>query len=49
MIGASILMARANGLSVKTFMNKLVDMSVNNQITYGLGAGACALGSEQNQ
>jgi len=44
MIGASILMARANGLSAKTFMNKLVDMSINNQVTYGLGAGACALG-----
>ncbi len=46
MIGASILMARANGLSAKTFMGKLIDMSVNNQITYGLGAGACALGSK---
>jgi 4-hydroxybutyryl-CoA dehydratase/vinylacetyl-CoA-Delta-isomerase len=44
MIGASILMARANGLSTKTFMNKLVDMSINNQITYGLGVGACAMG-----
>jgi 4-hydroxybutyryl-CoA dehydratase/vinylacetyl-CoA-Delta-isomerase len=44
MIGASILMARANGLSAKTFMNKLVDMSINNQVTYGLGAGACAIG-----
>ena len=44
MIGASILMARANGLATKTFMNKLVDMSINNQITYGLGAGACAMG-----
>jgi 4-hydroxybutyryl-CoA dehydratase/vinylacetyl-CoA-Delta-isomerase len=44
MIGASILMARANGLSAKTFMSKLVDMSINNQVTYGLGAGACALG-----
>jgi len=44
MIGASLLMARANGLSGKTFMNKLIDMSVDNQITYGLGAGACALG-----
>jgi 4-hydroxybutyryl-CoA dehydratase/vinylacetyl-CoA-Delta-isomerase len=44
MIGASILMARANGLSTKTFMNKLVDMSINNQITYGLGVGACAVG-----
>ncbi len=44
MLGASILMARANGLSTKTFMNKLVDMSVNNQVTYGLGVGACAIG-----
>ena len=44
MIGASILMARANGLSTRTFMNKLVDMSINNQITYGLGVGACAMG-----
>jgi 4-hydroxybutyryl-CoA dehydratase/vinylacetyl-CoA-Delta-isomerase len=44
MIGASILMARANGLATKTFMNKLVDMSINNQITYGLGVGACAIG-----
>ncbi len=44
MVGASVLMARANGLSVKPFVGKLVDMSVNNQITYGLGAGACALG-----
>ena len=44
MIGASVLMARVNGLSMKTFTNKLVDMSMNNQITYGLGVGACALG-----
>lgn len=46
MIGASILMARANGLKAKTFMNKLVDMSINNTITFGLGAGACALGTQ---
>ncbi len=44
MIGASVLMARANGLSTKTFMQKFVDMSMNNQITYGLGVGACAVG-----
>ena len=44
MIGTSLLMARANGLSAKTFTGKLVDMSVNNQITYGLGVGACAIG-----
>lgn len=46
MIGASILMARANGLKAKTFMNKLVDMSINNQVTFGLGAGAIALGKK---
>jgi len=43
MIGVSILMARANGLTTRTFMNKLVDMSINNQVTYGLGVGACAM------
>jgi 4-hydroxybutyryl-CoA dehydratase/vinylacetyl-CoA-Delta-isomerase len=48
MIGAAILMARANGLSAKTFMKKLVDMSVNNQVTFGLGAGACAIGSKHD-
>jgi 4-hydroxybutyryl-CoA dehydratase/vinylacetyl-CoA-Delta-isomerase len=46
MVGASVLMARANGLSSKTFSGKLVDMSINNQITYGLGVGACALGTQ---
>lgn len=44
MVGASMLMARANGLSAKTFMDKLVNMSMNNQVTFGLGVGACALG-----
>jgi 4-hydroxybutyryl-CoA dehydratase/vinylacetyl-CoA-Delta-isomerase len=44
MIGASILMARANGLSTRTFLKKLIDMSINNQTTYGLGVGACAMG-----
>ncbi|MEA2110407.1 MAG: 4-hydroxyphenylacetate 3-hydroxylase N-terminal domain-containing protein [Pseudomonadota bacterium] len=44
MIGASIVLARANGLASKTFMPKLIDMSINNQVTYGLGAGSCATG-----
>ena len=48
MIGASVLVARANGLSMKTFTNKLVDMSINNQITYGLGVGACAIGFQHS-
>jgi 4-hydroxybutyryl-CoA dehydratase/vinylacetyl-CoA-Delta-isomerase len=46
MVGASVLMARANGLSTKIFTNKLVEMSMNNQVTYGLGVGACALGTQ---
>ncbi|MFO8036353.1 MAG: 4-hydroxyphenylacetate 3-hydroxylase N-terminal domain-containing protein [Anaerolineales bacterium] len=44
MIGASVLMARANGLPMKTFMNDFIEMSMNNQITFGLGVGACTLG-----
>jgi 4-hydroxybutyryl-CoA dehydratase/vinylacetyl-CoA-Delta-isomerase len=44
MVGASTLMARANGLPAKTFMDKLVNMSINNQVTFGLGVGACTLG-----
>jgi len=44
MIGAAILVARANGLPAKTFQAKLVDMAVNNETTYGAGAGALALG-----
>jgi 4-hydroxybutyryl-CoA dehydratase/vinylacetyl-CoA-Delta-isomerase len=44
MIGASVLTARANGLSAKVFSNKLIEMATNNQVTYGLGAGACAMG-----
>ncbi len=32
-------MARANGLSAMTFTGKLTDMSINNQVTWGMGAG----------
>ncbi len=46
MIGASMLMARANGLSSKVFMGKLVDMSIKNQTTFGMGAGAITLGKK---
>jgi len=46
MVGASTLMARANGLSSRTFMDKLVNMSINNQVTFGLGVGACTLGTQ---
>jgi 4-hydroxybutyryl-CoA dehydratase/vinylacetyl-CoA-Delta-isomerase len=44
MIGAAALIARANGLSAGTFMNKLVEMAVNNETTFGMGIGAIAMG-----
>ncbi len=45
MIGAAMLMARANGLSAKTFASKLVEMSINNETTFTMGVGSIALGS----
>ncbi|GHV39464.1 4-hydroxybutyryl-CoA dehydratase [Synergistales bacterium] len=48
MIGAAVNMARANGLSYKTFMDKLIQMSANNETTYGIGAGAIALGKKDD-
>lgn len=44
MIGAALLMARANGLSQRTFQDKLVQMVQHNETTYGLGIGAIAMG-----
>jgi 4-hydroxybutyryl-CoA dehydratase/vinylacetyl-CoA-Delta-isomerase len=44
MIGASALMARANGLNEKAFADKLVQMSVNNETTYAVGIAASVLG-----
>ncbi len=44
MIGAAALIARSNGLSSKTFSDKIVKMAINNETTYGLGIGAMALG-----
>lgn len=43
-IGAAILMARANGLSSKVFRDKLVQMQINNETTFGVGIAAAALG-----
>jgi 4-hydroxybutyryl-CoA dehydratase/vinylacetyl-CoA-Delta-isomerase len=45
MIGAGILMARANGLSARTFSSKFVEMAVNNETTFTMGIGSIALGS----
>ncbi len=47
MIGAAINMARANGLGMRTFQDKLVQMAINNEITYGLGLGAILRGKKQ--
>lgn len=44
MCGAAINLARANGLTQKVFQEKLTQMMINNEITYGLGIGAMAKG-----
>ncbi len=45
-IGSAILTARANGLSSKVFKDKLVQMHVNNETTYGMGIAAAAMGKK---
>jgi 4-hydroxybutyryl-CoA dehydratase/vinylacetyl-CoA-Delta-isomerase len=44
MIGAAVLMARANGLSARVFREKLTQMEVHNETTFAMGIGAIALG-----
>lgn len=44
MIGAAMNMARANGLAAKSFQEKLNQMAINNEITYGVGLGAMMAG-----
>jgi Aromatic ring hydroxylase len=46
MVGAAALIARANGLSSKTFMDKLVQMAINNETTFGLGIGGYGHGKK---
>jgi 4-hydroxybutyryl-CoA dehydratase/vinylacetyl-CoA-Delta-isomerase len=43
-IGAAILAARANGLSSKVFRDKLTQMQINNETTFGVGIAAATLG-----
>jgi len=43
-IGSAILTARTNGLSAKVFNDKLVQMHINNETTYGMGIAAAAMG-----
>jgi 4-hydroxybutyryl-CoA dehydratase/vinylacetyl-CoA-Delta-isomerase len=45
-VGAAALMARANGLSEKVFKEKLTQMSINNETTFGMGIAAGVLGSK---
>lgn len=44
MIGATALIARANGLSEKVFRDKITQMIINNETTFGMGVAASALG-----
>lgn len=46
MVGASVLMARANGLSEKIFRDKITQMIINNETTFGMGVAAGALGTK---
>jgi 4-hydroxybutyryl-CoA dehydratase/vinylacetyl-CoA-Delta-isomerase len=46
MIGAAALMARANGLSEKVFRDKITEMIINNETTFGMGIAAGVLGKK---
>jgi 4-hydroxybutyryl-CoA dehydratase/vinylacetyl-CoA-Delta-isomerase len=45
-IGAAILTARANGLPAKVFNDKIVQMHINNETTFGLGIAAASQGKK---
>jgi 4-hydroxybutyryl-CoA dehydratase/vinylacetyl-CoA-Delta-isomerase len=45
-IGSAVLTARANGLPSKVFKEKLIEMQINNETTFGLGIAAAALGHQ---
>lgn len=44
MAGGALLVGRANGLADKVFRDKVVNMCVNNEITFGMGIAAAAMG-----
>jgi 4-hydroxybutyryl-CoA dehydratase/vinylacetyl-CoA-Delta-isomerase len=46
MVGAAILIARANGLDEKVFRDKLTQMIVNNETTFGVGLAASMMGTQ---
>jgi 4-hydroxybutyryl-CoA dehydratase/vinylacetyl-CoA-Delta-isomerase len=45
-IGAAVLVARANGLQSKIFNEKIIQMHINNETTFGMGIAAAALGKK---
>lgn len=45
-VGAAALIARSNGLSARTFRDKLIQMEINNETTFTMGVGAIALGRQ---
>ena len=45
MIGAAILIARANGLDEKVFRDKITQMIINNETTFGMGIAAAVMGT----
>ena len=45
-IGAAVLLARTNGLSSKVFNDKIIQMNINNETTFGMGIAAGAMGSK---
>ncbi len=46
MRGAAALMARANGLDEKVFAEKLNQMAINNETTYGVGIASAVMGKQ---
>jgi 4-hydroxybutyryl-CoA dehydratase/vinylacetyl-CoA-Delta-isomerase len=46
MVGASALLARANGLNEKVFSDKLNRMTINNETTFAVGIAAAARGKK---
>ncbi len=45
-IGAAILTARTNGLSSRVFSEKVTQMNINNEATFGIGVAAAAMGKK---
>lgn len=46
MVGAAVLIARANGLNEKVFREKILKMIINNKTTFGMGVAAGVLGKK---